>query len=181
MNSKTLILNYPGLQIGGIEVTFSKLIKYSIEKGNRVIWLTTESCAKESNFKHITDDPKVEKVFAKRGYRWLPHKKIKFSEKEEVVMISCEPIDFARGESIRDYAKNVKSFNHYLILPHFTGNAYYPERYFKSKLGKKYWFHITKSFVRKLIENDSIRAFSLKHLEEYEKNYGVVVISSAQK
>ncbi len=172
MNNKTLIINYPGLQIGGIEVAFSKLIQYSLEKGYRVIWLTSEGCVKKSDFKHITDNPKLEKVYVKRGYRWFPHKKIKFSFNEEVVMISCEPIDFARGESIKSYAKNVKSFNHYLILPHFTGNAYYPERYFKSKLAKKYWLKLTRSFAKKLIDNDSIRAFSSKHLEAYEKNYG---------
>ena len=178
---KTLIINYQGMQVGGIEVTFAKLFKYALQKEYRMIWLTTPNCESQSDFKDVTDNPKVEKVYVKKGFHWFPHEKIKFSKEEEVVMISCEPLDFARGESISEYARSVKSFNHYLLLPHFTGSAYYPERFFNSKGSQKRWWKVMREFALSLEENDCIRGFSLKHLDSYEANYELVIKNKDDK
>ncbi len=179
--SKTLIVNYLGLQIGGIEAWISSLIRYSVKKGYRVIWLTTPSCQRDSMYKDISEDSRIEKVYTKRGWRWNPHKKIKFNDDESITMLSFELIDFMRAEKIRAYTKNVKSFNHYYILPHFTGNAYYPERYFKSSFFNGIWHKRLKKYAKILVEQDCIRAFAEKHLDSFEKNYEVEIKDKATK
>ena len=179
---KTLIINYRALKIGGIETYLAKLIEYSTKNEYRVIWLTTPNQYEDTHFKSIVDHPLVEKVYVKGGGQgWLPHKKIKFQPDEQVTMISMEPINFMKAEKIRKYAKNVKSFYHFLALPHFTGAAYYPERTFKSKSARKHWQSFMKKYAQRLLEEDCIRAYSMKHLDFYEKAYGIEIENKQEK
>lgn len=179
---KTLVINFRGLKIGGIEVYLSKLIQYSTSNNYRVIWLTSKKCYSENHFPKIVDHPLVEKVFIRGGgQRWMPHKRIKFHPDEDVTMFSVDPINFMKGEQIRQYAKKVKSFNHFLVMPHFTGLPYYPERTFKCKIIHNYWYKFMKKFAKKLVDNDCIRAYSLKHLDAYEESYGVKIENKPEK
>lgn len=181
MKKKTLIVNYSSMTVGGIEEAFARLINYSLKKGYRVIWLSTPNTDRDSSFKETTNNPMLEKVYVKRGRTWLPHKKIGFDKEEDVTIITCEPLDFVKGEKIRRYAKNCASINHFLILPHFTGSAYYPERFFRSKAMRKIWKKIIAKKVALWVKNDCIRAFSRKHLDKYEENYGVVISDKFDK
>ena len=179
---KTLVINFRALKIGGIEIYLSKLIEYSTKNGYRVIWLTTEKCYRENHFMEIVNHPLVEKVYIKGGgQNWMPHKRIKFQDGENVTMYSVDPINFMKGEKIREYTKNVKSFNHFLVMPHFTGTWYYPERTFKSKLLRNHWYKFMKKQAHKLVENDCVRAYSLKHLDAYEESYGVQIENKPEK
>ncbi|MBQ7352540.1 MAG: glycosyltransferase [Clostridia bacterium] len=181
ISKKTLIVNYFGLQIGGIETYLAKLIQHSTQNGYRVIWLTNKLSFERCYFKDIISHPLVEIVYIKgNSISWYPHKKISFASSEHVTMISMDIISFMKAEKIRRYAK-VEEFNHILALPHFTGIAYYPERAFRTKLGKKYWTAFVKNYVKELVEKDCIRAYSLKHLDYYEKNYGVKIDSKEEK
>lgn len=178
---KTLVVNYSGLKLGGIETSFASLMKYSLECGYRVIWITTPESVINSDFKEISENSMVEKVYKKRKFNSFDKLEISFSPDEEVTIISCEPIDFVKGERIRRRAKNVASINHFLILPHYTGSAYYPERFFSSKLMRK----LIKAVMRKKIvlwnDNDCIRAFSQKHLDKYEENYNIFIPDKTDK
>lgn len=179
--SQTLILNYAGMNFGGIENYFSKIIGYGLEKGYRIIWLTTRECAQNSNYKNITNDYRVEKVYIQFGIHWRIDVDLGLCNDEKISMISCEPIIFLKGEQLREKNKHVQCFKHYLVLPHFTGNAYYPERFFSTKVIQNICFKYMKRVVEYLNENDCIRAFSLKHLEAYEKNYGIVIPGKQNK
>ena len=178
---KTLIVNYRGMRIGGIETYLSRLMAYSISMNYRVIWLTTKRNYDNTDFKEIVGDSRVEKVFIKgKSHLWLPHKKIKFHPNERVTMISMEPLNFLKAEQIRAYAK-VESFYHFLAMPHFEGNAYYPERTFRTRLERDACHKFMRKIANKILDNDCIRAYSLKHLDYYEKNYDVVIPDKNEK
>lgn len=169
----TLIIDYPGLQPGGIEVYLSKLMKYALDQNDRVIWLTSPSGAENAFYKDVTEDPRVERVYVRQGWHWDPIR-IAFQKDERVTMISCEPLYFLKSESIRETA-DVASFHHFLLLPHFTGNAYYPERFFRSKPVRRHWHRVMTRVAEAMVERGCIRAFSQQHLTAYEENYGVTI------
>ena len=180
---KTLIVNYRELRIGGIETYLAKLMLYSANQGYRVIWLTTEKAYKRCHFKDIVDHPRVERVIlkGKSSVNWLKHDKISFQDEEHVTMFSVTPMTFMQAEQIREYTKNVASFNHFMALPHFTGSDYFPERTFKTKLYRKRWYNYMKKIATILVENDCVRAFSMKHLDFFEENYGVKIENKQEK
>ena len=93
----TLIINYKGMRIGGIETYFSKLMSFSINQGYRVIWITTDYFIKQSQFKNVTDDSRIEKVIDYSKH-WIKANKIVFSQNERITMVSCEPIQYIKGE-----------------------------------------------------------------------------------
>lgn len=176
----TLIINYAGLQPGGVENYFSGLMKYSLDHGYRVVWITTPSCVQSAFYREVVDDPRVEKLFVKMGRHWFRHKPLFFKPAENVTMLSCEPLHFIRAESLREKA-NVNSFYHFLVLPHYTGSAYYPERFFNWRIPKAFWYRYMRKLACKWVEKDCIRAFSLKHLDAYEENYGITIPDKRSK
>ena len=174
MEKKTLIVNYPGLSMGGIEKYLASLMKYAIVQGYRVIWITTKKGVKESFFSEISSSPKVEKVFVRRGGFTLIFP-IELSNDEHITMLSLEPLYFFRAEMLRHKYCNCASFNHFLILPHFTGNWYYPERFFENSILYSASSHFFQDMAVKLNTNDCIRAFSYQHLVKYEQNYNIII------
>ena len=128
---RTIIITYPMMRMGGIEKWIAELMKYSVNNGYRVIWLTTESSYNESCFKEITCNKRVEKVFPiVNSLSWYP--KIHFNKNERVTMLSFDPISYVTIDYIR--TDSTASFDHIMILPHFTGYVYYPERFFKTRI-----------------------------------------------
>jgi len=176
----TLIINYAGLQVGGIETYLAKLMLYSVGKQYRVIWLTTPKCVETAFFKEVSLSPNIEKVYVQKGRHWFVHSGVRLAAEENVTMISCEPLDFMMAESLRG-ATCVHTFFHYLILPHYTGNAYYPERFLGSGRLKAVCWGFMRTLVKKWNDEDCIRAFSLKHLEAYEKNYAIEIADKNSK
>ena len=138
-NYYTLIINYPGLKIGGIEVYFANLIRYAMKKNYRVIWLTTKNAIEQASYRDLVESEKLEKIIIGVERKLFKKVSIPFEENEKVIMLSCEPLYFIAGESIRKKA-NVEKFAHYLVLPHYTGNAYYIERYFSWNILKNFCY-----------------------------------------
>lgn len=176
----TLIVNYVKMSPGGIEVTFAYLIKYALEHEYRVIWITNEAFHKKAMFKEIIDYEKLEIVYITK-LNQLFGIKIDFSSDENVVMISCVPDKYITAEAIRKSAVGVQSFQHYLILAHYTGELTYPDRHFKGIFLHRCWFRYMRSIAVKLEEADSIRAFSMKHLTSYEEYYGICIKEKQRK
>lgn len=179
-NKKTLIVNYSGLKIGGIEIFFVKLMRHSLDKGYRVIWLTNESQIEEAFPRDLIEDIRLEKIISGSGRRLFKRRSVTFSHDEDVTMLSCEPLHFIAGEEIRRKAK-VESFFHFLILPHFTGNAYYLERYFGNGVLNRLCFKYMKKLVSIWEKEGCILAFSKQHLDAYEKNYRVTICDKNNK
>lgn len=180
MISKTLIINYAGLNIGGIECYFAALMRYAVSKKYRVVWLTTSQNLINADFKDLANDDNIEKIFVGQGRHIFDEFEIKFKHNENVTVLSCEPISFVVGEKIKLKSK-VKKFNNFLVLPHFTGNAYYPERYFKIILMEKFFFSFFQKMAKKIIQCNALLAFDVKHLESYENNYRVEILNKQNK
>ena len=180
ITSKTLIINYAGLNIGGIECYFAALMRYAVNKKYRVIWLTTSQNLVNADFKDLANDDNIEKIFVGQGRHIFDEFEIIFKYNENVTLLSCEPISFVVGEKIKLKSK-VKKFNNFLVLPHFTGNAYYPERYFKMVLMEKFIFSFFQKAAKKIIQNNALLAFDVKHLESYENNYRVEILNKQKK
>lgn len=178
--SKTLIINYAGLNIGGIECYFAELMRYAVSKKYRVIWFTTPQNLANADFKDIVNDSKIEKIFVGQGRHIFDDFEINLNNDENITLLSCEPISFVVGEKVKLNSK-VKHFNNFLVLPHFTGNAYYPERFFKSILLEKFFFKFFQKMAIKIIQNNALLAFSEKHLIAYEKNYKVKILNKGSK
>lgn len=167
---------------GGIETNFAKLMSYSMEQGYRTIWITDKKHYEKASFRHIVEDERLEKVFmgfSKKLFGGLPST-LKFHKDEEVVMLTCHMDMFLLGERIRKKAK-IEKFQHYLLVAHFTGKYDFPEQWFENgKLRNKTATYL-KHVAKKLVENDCVRAFSLKHLEAFEKAYEVSIEDKTKK
>mgnify|MGYP003059808407 FL=1 len=180
IDQKTLIINYSCLKIGGIECYFADLIRYAIKKDYRVIWLTTVKNIQEADFQDIVNSNRVEKIIVGQGRHIFDDFQITLNNDENVILLSCEPISFVAGEKIKEKC-NIKNFNNFLVLPHFTGNAYYPERYFEKVLLEKFFFKLFQNMASKIINNNALLAFSEKHLTAYEENYRIKILNKENK
>lgn len=177
---KTLVVNYAGLNVGGIENFFSKLMKYAIETGHRVIWLTTKMHVENAFYKDLVKNPNLEKIYVGHGRTTFKKIKINFDSSENIVMLSCEPLYFIAAEDLRKHA-HVSSFSHFLLLPHFTGNAYYVERFFRNRFFKKQIYRYMQKLAHCWIDCDCILGFAKEHLISYEKNYDYSIDSKDEK
>lgn len=168
------------MRVGGIENYFQQLIRYSLDEGYRVIWLTSPSCEKGSGYPDVTNDPRLEKAHVLRSPFGPIYPKIILNPDDRVVMLSCEPVRYLLAECVREKSR-ADDFNHFLLLPHFVGSAYYPERFFNCKSLKTFWFNQFRCVAEDLCEQDCIRAFSRKHLDCYEDNYKVFIENKDEK
>ena len=177
---KTLIINYFCMQIGGIECYFAELMRYAVSQKYRVIWFTTKKHMEIADFKDIVNDYRIEKIFVGQGIHIFDEIDISFNKHENIIMLSCEPMAFVIAEKLKSKFKG-NSFSNFLLLPHFTGNAYYPERFFKKVLMDKLFFKIFQDMANKIVNNNALLAFSEKHLLTYEKIYKVKISEKANK
>lgn len=151
-----------------------------VKKRFRVILLTTEDDVKKAKLTSILEDKRIEIVFVRKGKKLFNKVFLPICENEHVVMLTCEPVEYVAAELYRRTCNN-KSFVHYLVLPHFTGNAYYPERYFKVDTIRNYIWNYWKKLISQIDDNNTLVAFSMKHLEYYEKNYNIHIINKEKK
>jgi glycosyltransferase involved in cell wall biosynthesis len=179
LHKKTLIVNYEGMCMGGIEKTFSILMKYSLSRGYRVIWITTKRDLNKAFIKDIVDNPHIEKCIYHQ-FSWVIHTKLNLDKNEDILMISCEPLKYVRGEWLLKQCK-LSNYNHFLLLPHFTGNAYYPERFFYNNIARKRAQTFFGELASYLNEINAILGFSYDHLVKYEKNYKILIENKDKK
>ena len=175
---ETLIINYYGMQTGGIETSFAELMLYSLRQGRRVIWFTTANCLNNASHKEISENPSVEKVLIKPPTDAVYTEGLSCSG-ERVIVISCEPLTFARAESLRGRLGEA-SFENYLILPNFRGKIYYPEQFFKGP-ARKLAYNRLVSAAHKMVEADCVRGFAIQHLDVFEKHYNVTIPDKDKK
>lgn len=174
MRKRVLIINYAGLKYGGIEKFISDLMSYSIEENYRVIWLTTQECLENADYKVAQNNALEKVVVCKNKRRLHQFKKIELNIKteEHVTMISFDPISYISVDYLRNRSKK-GMFDHFYIIPHFTGNIYFLNRYFKNKYIAKIVNKYMANIVNKMMANNSLLAFGEKHFKEYEKAYQV--------
>ena len=176
----TLIINYPNLKLGGIEVNFVKLMRYSLKKGHRVIWITTQGGYDKAAFPDIISNGRLEICFYEKFERLFAIPDIKFHKGEKVVMLTCDVRQYVTVEALRRKAC-VKEFKHFLVIAHFTGNVYYPDRWFSGTFIHKFVYQYYQRIIKRVIQNDCLRAFSMEHLDAYEKYYHLTIKDKSLK
>lgn len=168
-----LVFDRTTMRMGGIEVYFAALMRYAISKKRRVIWLTTAEYAEESDFE-ITKSEEIEIAYIKRTVFGPLYPKLSSSSCDDVFLLTTDPCRFILSDRYRDTMK-YRSFTHLLLLPHYAGAAYYPERIFKSRALQSYWHSFMRDIAVKLREANCIRGFSGDHLTAYESAYGIEI------
>lgn len=168
---KVLVIDRTGMAMGGIETYYSVLMKYAISRGYRVIWLTTPKNRNNSQFKDITELDSVESVYVRNSPFGPLYPKLDISSSDDVVVLTNDPVRFVLSEQYREQ-KN-RSFVHLLMLPHYTGAAYYPEMIFRSDRRRSYWHKKMGELARCLCAANCVRGFSGKHLTAYADSYGI--------
>lgn len=172
-NKYTLIVNYPVLAAGGIEQSLAAMMKFFLDDGHRVIWITTNQHIKNVAFPELLNDPRLEIVFSKWS-RIFGTPRISLQEDERVIMLTCQALKYVVSEGIRRKAKT-KNFMHYYVVAHFTGSIYYPELGWENKLLKRIAFRFWKKILQRIVDQDCILGFGPKHLQCYEEHYGVSI------
>ena len=178
---RTLIVNTPGFQIGGVETYFHELMIDQAEKGARVIWITTPRNVQQAFFKDLVKNEKIEKVYDRdstfRLMKKIPH--VKLSKNEDIVMISFTPIYYIYAEWLRrNYYKKKIYIKHYLVLMNFFGASTYLEDAFDNQFLKKYWFKFAKKIANYVCINDNLLAFSQKQIIYYQDRYSLNIKNS---
>ena len=169
MPAYTIVINYPGMRMGGIESNTSNYVAFAKAHGIRVIWLVTKRGDAENEHPDVMDSS-VERAYIKKNPWGIHYPSISFNRDEQVTMISFDPLWYFEGEKVRQRNKEIR-INHLLILPHFSGNAYYPERNFKNA----FIFRHTKRFMAKMYSTldrtNCLRAYAREQLLACAENY----------
>lgn len=182
MNNKTLIVNYFGMGIGGVEKNNCNLMRYCADNGIKVIWFTDKIALENAAQPGIADNPKIEKVIFAGGRRkfFVKAPELILPADEDVVMISFTPEDYVWAEQFR-FKFHCKTFYHHLILMNFFGWLTFPEDEFKTAFLSKKRAKLSCELAHKLDDNDNIRAFDIKQLKAFKERYNLNIELSVKK
>lgn len=178
--TKTLIVNYRSMTVGGIETYIYDLVKYIISINGRVIWFCDSQPVVADSFKDLMLSNQVERVTTKtRGLHWFKHDPILFDKNEQIVMLSFTPFDMAKALTLRNEYRDYV-IQCFYVVANFTGRSYYLEQYFSgttNRIIRKRMKKILRSWDKK----SYIRFFSKKHILCYEENYCIEIKNHESK
>lgn len=160
--------------MGGIETYYSKLMQYAVSRQYRVIWLTTPKNKENSQFKEITNLKSVESAYIINSPFGPLYPKLRLDPSDDVVILTNDPLRYVLSDLYRK--QDTRSFVHLLLLPHYTGAAYYPEMIFYSGRQKEFWHKKMKELAKCLCGANCVRGFSEKHLSSYANVYDIIDI-----
>ncbi len=179
--SKVLVVNFSNMRPGGIETMLAYLIQHAQSQGMRVIWITSTVLYPQASYRNVVDYDRVEAVVLKpwqMNLLWLP--RLPLGEQDDVVMLSTTPLRYIAFDSYRT-KYSVRSFRHYLMVPHFQDAQNFPDQYFGWKPLRQAAYGYMTRVARKLDGHDALRAFSMKHLDTYESYYGFPIDRKQEK
>lgn len=177
----TIVILYDHMLTGGIENYIINLILACKKKGYRIIWISPVDRKIAPEFKDILLDDYITIINCyKRHMQWFKYDDIVFNTNEIVRILSFTVFDFYRSEQIRKkYSKKCEMHSFYLI-PHFTGNPYFIERYFNGKM-KSIIKKIMQSKINGMIKNNNIVFFSKRHIKSLSENYNIKINNADEK
>lgn len=178
--SKVLIINYPILKLGGIEKYICSHIPFFLDNGVRVIWLMKDHDAIGKSFEKVLSDERIEKVTLHRpSVYWFRHDAFNLNKEDEIVIMSCRPMDMIRSfclmRDFKDY--NITPF---YCVPDTKGGAYYLEGNFPPFIRKFLKKRLASAHYRWESYN-LIRFFAFSQIHILEENYGLKVTNPDQK
>lgn len=167
---RVLIVNRATMNAGGIETNLADIIKCYLNNGDRVIWLTNKTGVKEFAFKNIIGEKNFIIIKHNKYLKFFYNPKIAFSNEDDVIMLSFTAIDYLVSDRLR-IGSNAKSFRHFYVLPNFKGKEFYIDQWFI--IIHKIVFIWFRNAIIRLINNHSLLAFNIKHLNKYEEYYNI--------
>lgn len=176
---EVLIVDYPGMNVGGIENTLSLWMEYALQQDYRVVWITTSIQEEESCFK-VTSDGRIEVQYVTKTIFGPRYPRILVKSGEHATMVTCEPMQYVLSHSAVECEKGSR-LDHLLLLPHDRGNMYYPERFFTRDWFKRKVWNWCKDIAEILSEGDCIFGFNEKHVTTFCSNYEISIGSVNKK
>lgn len=170
---KTLVINKKKLNLGGIENILYNLIKYAISQHYRVVWLANSKHDIFRGYKDILDHIEIITSDKKVIARSAQQRSLKFSEDEEVVILSYTPFahDFALSIREQNPSINIKPL---YVLANTKGSYYFIEEYFKWPLNR----YVKKKMAtihQEWEERDEIRYYTQQQRKAIEDKYGITI------
>lgn len=167
----TLIINRSAMRsAGGIEIVFSNIIRIFLNNNDRVIWITNNNEVDKFGFPDLLDNPNFEYYIQSNWNRFISVPHLIFAEDENVIMLTTNPVDYLVCEKMKNIV-NVKSFKHFLIIPHFQGKELFIDQWFS--LLRKPVYSIYRGCLDRILHNNSLLGFEKKHLETFETYYSL--------
>ncbi|MEG0485363.1 MAG: hypothetical protein RR576_07940 [Oscillospiraceae bacterium] len=169
---KTFIVNYGSLLLGGIEKYIVNMMEYCKKNNYRIIWIKHYRGAVAKDFEEIIDS-KVETIIGgMTRYSFFKCAPIHFAAQEKVTIVSFGMVEYVQSEIMKkkftnQYGCDVKNF---YMIPHYTGNLYYIERWFHKPFRNVVW-KFMKKIAKKMDENGSVLFFSKQHIKPFYENY----------
>ena len=176
---KTLVINKKNLNLGGIENFLYNLIKYAISQQYRVVWLTNSKHVIFRGFKDILDQIEIITSDKKVISSSAQQRSLKFSEDEEVVILSFTPFTHDFALSIRERNPSI-SIKPLYILANTKGYLYFIEKYFKWPLNR----YVKKKMAtihQEWEEREEIRYYTQQQRRALEDNYGITISNPKAK
>lgn len=175
---KTFLFLYPNLLVGGIETWLINQIRFAIENGIRIIWITNGKGLIFDEWKDLINN-NVE-IYKDRSvlFRLISVRNLKISSEDEVISICFGFTDYAKLLVLKEqYA--CQGFHCFNIIPHFKNAYYYPEEAFKNP-SRKLKDRIANVY-RWCDENNGLLFFNKRHIEEIENRYHLIIDNKNEK
>ena len=137
-----LIVNYPVLNIGGIEQNLYRYIKYCLEQNYRVIWIARTPVQIDESYKDILKNMEV--IYAERNIfgRWK-HDTISLKKDDTHVILSFTPFDMDNALKLIEENPNCKFIPIYNVA-NTKGRYYFIEEYYFGFIKKRIYKKIEK-------------------------------------
>ena len=167
---KTLIVNFPKLNIGGVENNIYEFMKYCILKKYRVIWMCPKPVHISDNYSDVLQN--IEVLEAKRNIWGIwKYDKPSFDKNDDIYTLSFTPFDH---DCMIKLMEEYKEFNikNYYIVANTKGRFYFVEEYYYGFLRKIIYKKI-KQIMHDWIECDNIRFYSELQIQAFENKYGI--------
>lgn len=167
----TLVINRSAMRsAGGIEIVFSNIIRIFLNNNDRVIWITNKNEVHKFGYPDLFNSPNFEYYIQSNFERFISVPHLNFEKDENVVMLTTNPVDYLVCEKMKKKT-NVKSFKHFLLIPHFQGKELFIDQWFSFL--RKPVYHIYRCCLKRIVHNKSLIGFEKKHLETFETYYNL--------
>ena len=170
--SKTIIINYKALLVGGVQNYIFDVVNRYIELGYRVIWIRRKKLIISDIYKEIMINKVENYKLSALQLHLFKNIPLNLSSEDEVVILSFKCQDHARALKIKKSNPDINIRTLYLI-PHFTESEIFPEQDFsilKASVNRR-----MAEIYKKWIDAGNILFFNAKHIQALEKAYGLTI------
>lgn len=176
---KTLIINCPALNTGGVENISFSLMRYSIKQGYRVIWLHKVPVIIADGFKEFVFK-NVEMIPARRTVtgKWK-HGNMEFAANEQVTVLSFTPFDMDNSIKLCQEFPDV-TINPIYMVANTKGRYYYIEEYYYGPL-RRMLFKPVQKLMENWTEADVVRFCAELQITSFECHYNLCIDNHKEK